>query len=189
MRTYSIAMVVGLGAVALALLLLRTAGGDAAAKPATQPASESRRSGKEGKPMLSKSGHDVTPLDKARINVLAKDLTPEERDILLGKGTERPFCGGLLDNKENGIYTCRLCGLPLFSSKAKFKSGTGWPSFFQSFDPAHVHETTDRSHGMVRTEITCGRCGSHLGHVFDDGPPPTGLRYCINGVSLKFVAA
>ncbi len=136
--------------------------------------------------MYSKSGYDIRPLDQARIDELAKDLTPQQRRILLDKDTERPFCGLLVDNKQEGTYVCRLCGLPLFSSAAKFHSGTGWPSFFQPFDPDHVRQVTDTSHGMARTEILCARCGSHLGHVFDDGPRPTGLRYCINSDALKF---
>jgi peptide-methionine (R)-S-oxide reductase len=107
--------------------------------------------------------------------------------VILHQGTERPFCGLLLDNKQAGVYTCRLCGLPLFSSKAKFESGTGWPSFFQPYDRDHVAEIADHSHGMRRVEIRCKRCDAHLGHVFDDGPPPTGLRYCLNSVSMSFV--
>ena len=135
----------------------------------------------------SESGHDVTPLSEERIEELAVGLTPEEREIMLRKGTERPFCGTLLDNKEEGTYCCRLCGLPLFSSDSKFKSGTGWPSFFAPVDPAHIRYERDASHGMVRTEIMCARSGSHLGHVFEDGPKPTGLRYCLNSASLVFV--
>ncbi len=107
--------------------------------------------------------------------------------MLLPQGTERPFCGVFLDNKKNGVYVCRLCGLPLFASNSKFESGTGWPSFFQPFDDAHVKEISDTSHGMTRVEIRCQRCDAHLGHVFDDGPRPTGLRYCLNSVSLAFV--
>lgn len=137
----------------------------------------------------SRSGYDVTPLSRDRISALAADFTPEERHVMLHQGTERPFCGLLLDNKKQGVYTCRLCGLPLFSADAKFESGTGWPSFFRPFDPEHVAEITDQSHGMVRVEIRCKRCDAHLGHVFDDGPPPTRLRYCLNSVSLQFVDA
>jgi len=127
-------------------------------------------------------------LSKERVKELAADLTSEERHILLAKGTERPFCGLLLDNQEKGVYVCRLCGLPLFASQAKFKSGTGWPSFFQPFDKQHVRLSRDTAHGMIRTEVLCTRCGAHLGHVFDDGPPPTGLRFCMNSASLKFHA-
>lgn len=130
---------------------------------------------------------DLTPLDDAQRVRLEAALSPEERHVLLQHGTEAPFCGVFLDNKREGTYTCRLCGLPLFRSSAKFESGTGWPSFFAPFDPAHVREIRDTSYGMVRTEIVCARCGSHLGHVFPDGPPPTGERHCLNSVSLAFV--
>ena len=129
---------------------------------------------------------DLTPPSDAQRRDLSAGLSADERRVLLQHGTEAPFCGAFLDNKLDGVYTCRLCGLPLFRSSAKFDSGTGWPSFFAPFDVAHVREIRDASHGMVRTEIVCARCGSHLGHVFPDGPPPTGERHCLNSVSLGF---
>ena len=138
--------------------------------------------------MTSSTGHDLTPLAAAEIERLAATLTPEERLVLLNHGTEPPFCGGLLKEKSAGVYHCRLCDLPLFRSEAKFESGTGWPSFFAPFDSDHVASISDRSHGMLRTEIRCARCGGHLGHVFPDGPKPTGQRYCLNSASLKFMA-
>jgi peptide-methionine (R)-S-oxide reductase len=135
----------------------------------------------------SHAGYDVTPLPADRVEALAAGFTPDERRVILHQGTEQPFCGLLLDNKQAGTYVCRLCGLPLFASNSKFESGTGWPSFFQPFDPDHVKNLTDSSHGMRRVEIRCARCDAHLGHVFDDGPPPTHLRFCLNSVSLDFV--
>lgn len=135
----------------------------------------------------SRSGYDVSRLPADRIEALASKFTPEERHVILDHGTERPFCGNLLDNKKAGTYVCRLCALPLFASNAKFNSGTGWPSFFQPFDPDHIRELVDDSYGMRRVEIRCARCDGHLGHVFDDGPRPTGLRYCLNSVSMEFV--
>ncbi len=136
----------------------------------------------------SASGYDLSPLSQAEIARRAGSLSAEERRVLLDHGTEPPFCGGLLQQKGGGIYACRLCGLPLFRSSTKFESGTGWPSFYEPFDPEHIAEIMDRSHGMIRTEIRCRRCGGHLGHVFDDGPPPTGRRYCMNSASLEFFA-
>jgi peptide methionine sulfoxide reductase msrA/msrB len=138
-------------------------------------------------PAYSKSAYDITPLSQARIDELAKQLSPADAEVILAKGTERPFCGTLLDNKKEGTYVCKLCGLPLFSSDSKFNSGTGWPSFFKPYDDDHVAEIVDKSHGMGRTEILCTRCSAHLGHVFDDGPRPTGLRFCLNSASLEFV--
>lgn len=135
---------------------------------------------------ISRAGYDITRLTPERIEQLALKLTPEQRRVILAKGTERAFCGTLLDNKLQGTYCCALCDLPLFDSDAKFDSGTGWPSFFQPVDRDHIRYEEDRSHGMKRVEIMCERCSGHLGHVFEDGPKPTGLRYCLNSESLIF---
>lgn len=113
-------------------------------------------------------------------------LSPAVYEVLRDKGTEAPFCGNLLDNHQEGIYFCAGCDLPLFSSTSKFHSGSGWPSFFQPYAPENVVTQRDVTHGMVRDEILCARCGGHLGHVFNDGPPPTGLRYCLNAAALVF---
>ncbi|MBA3845247.1 MAG: peptide-methionine (R)-S-oxide reductase MsrB [Planctomycetes bacterium] len=116
-----------------------------------------------------------------------KRLTAEQFQVLRQQGTERPFCGGYVQTKEHGpgTYHCAGCAAPLFEAGTKFESGTGWPSFFRAL-PDRVAELADRSHGVVRTEVTCARCDGHLGHVFDDGPRPTGRRFCINAVSLAF---
>jgi peptide-methionine (R)-S-oxide reductase len=116
-------------------------------------------------------------------------LSPEEYRVLRDAGTEAPFSGKYVDTTEDGAYRCRACGSPLFRSEAKFDSGCGWPSFFAPITPDAVEERLDTSHGMTRTEIRCGSCGSHLGHVFADGPEPTGLRYCMNSVALDFTRA
>jgi peptide-methionine (R)-S-oxide reductase len=134
----------------------------------------------------SGSNFDLSPPSAEQRALLEADLTAEEANVLLRRGTEAPFCGVWLDEKRPGFFTCRLCGLPLFLSGQKFESGSGWPSFTAPFDRDHLREERDSSHGMVRTELLCARCGSHQGHVFSDGPPPTGLRYCINSVSLGF---
>lgn len=135
----------------------------------------------------SDAGYDLTPLTPEEVEARTASLTPEQYRITQRAGTEPAFCGGLLENHRRGVYACIVCGLPLFSDDAKFDSGTGWPSFHSPVDPAHVAEIGDASHGMVRTEIRCARCDAHLGHVFGDGPPPTGQRHCLNSAALRFV--
>jgi len=138
---------------------------------------------------ISKSGYDLRPLSKERIAEIVKTLTPEQIEVTQRAGTECSNTSPLLKNKGEGIYVSIVGGLPLFRSGDKFESGTGWPSFFRPFDPEHVVERRDTSHGMTRVELLDARSGAHLGHVFEDGPKPTNRRYCINGAALKFIPA
>jgi peptide-methionine (R)-S-oxide reductase len=132
------------------------------------------------------SQFNLQPPSEAQRKQIVAGLTADERKVLLEHGTEAAFCGVFLDNHQDGIYCCRFCGLPLFRSNAKFDSGTGWPSFFRPFEETHIRRIRDVSYGMIRVEEVCARCGSHLGHVFPDGPPPTHERHCLNSVSLTF---
>lgn len=135
-----------------------------------------------------KPAADITVIEKTNPEWKTM-LTPEQYHILREAGTERPFSSDLLHNKAKGTYVCAGCGLELFSSETKFDSGSGWPSFFAPIAKGHVLTRIDESHGMIREENVCAKCGGHLGHVFPDGPKPTGLRYCMNGLALKFVPA
>lgn len=180
----SIAMISALlllGGVAFALSMR---GEDAEPKTETEPANVKVK-------VFNEAGELVGPIEMPRVVKTDEQwkeiLTPEQYKIARNRGTEAPFCGNLLDNKLEGVYACVCCRLPLFSSGSKFNSGTGWPSFFQPIAAENVTNREDRSYGMIRTEILCARCDAHLGHVFEDGPKPTGLRFCVNSESLVFV--
>jgi methionine-R-sulfoxide reductase len=166
-------------------------------KTSSSASKATRPTGQKGVRMVqvkvfNKDGELVGPVEMPKVSHTAAEwrklLTADQFKVLRSSGTERPFCGALLDNKKEGVYACAGCGLPLFTSDSKFHSGTGWPSFFQPIATENVAEKEDRSHGMVRIEVNCARCDGHLGHVFPDGPRPTGLRYCMNSESLQFTA-
>jgi peptide methionine sulfoxide reductase msrA/msrB len=176
------------GFLLAAVILLPGCRGDAGSGAVSdiQHGSDSSRKG-TAMTRYSKSGYDLTPLSKQEVDSIAATLTPEQVRITLNAGTEPAFCGVLTNKKEPGIYVSVIGGLPLFRSTSKYDSKSGWPSFYEPFDPDHIVEREDRSHGMVRTEIRDARSGAHLGHVFDDGPQPTGKRYCINSAALRFI--
>jgi peptide-methionine (R)-S-oxide reductase len=172
-KTRSNGVAFGVGLVALWVVLALTCGACAS----------------EEDDLSTQEDADMVSIDKVvRSEEEWKAILPAERyKVLREKGTEPPYTGEYDDHWEDGVYQCYACGLPLFDSTSKFHSGTGWPSFWQPISPSAVAEHADSSYGMVRTEVTCARCGGHLGHVFNDGPEPTGLRYCINSLALKFV--
>jgi peptide methionine sulfoxide reductase msrA/msrB len=195
----TIALVSGLACAGAALLLYggmqpateetpmttRLSSSDATLRSADPPTATASKSAPKRR--YSASGYDITPWTKEQVAAAATSLTEEIRHVVLDAGTEPPFCGQFTDNKQDGIYVCVVGGLPLFKSEHKFISKSGWASFHTPFDPAHIIEKQDRGHGMVRTEILDARTGAHLGHVFDDGPAPTGRRYCLNSAALKFI--
>lgn len=183
-KRWLVAGVVGLVAAVAVMQFRSWAGGDGA------KATDKNKEANVKVFVFDKAGKLVGPVESARVVKTdaewKKQLGDKAFEVVRAKGTERPFCGTLLDNHKDGVYACVGCNLPLFASDAKFNSGTGWPSFFKPVGETNVIEEVDRAYGMVRREILCARCGGHLGHVFDDGPPPTGQRHCVNSESLKF---
>lgn len=179
------------GALLLALALVMLAPWHPLAVGSCAPSGEMPESPKEGemKARYSASGYDITPLTTEELGEIREQLAPEQEQIAFHAGTEPPHCGLYTDTTEPGVYVSVVSGLPLFRSAAKFHSKSGWASFFEPFDPAHIVERSDNSHGVLRAEILDARSGAHLGHVFDDGPPPTGKRYCLNSAALRFIPA
>jgi peptide-methionine (R)-S-oxide reductase len=178
--------------LAVLTVLVVSTGACTAAQQSTdadETGTEERTAAQAGKPAVTGLEPDPDgPIEKLELSEdeWRQRLTPEQFHVAREQGTERAFSGDLWDHKGDGVYRCMSCGLTLFDSQTKFKSGTGWPSFWQPIEESHVAEEADYSYGMRRTEVHCPRCGAHLGHVFADGPEPTGLRYCINSVSLIF---